>query len=60
MKKYIISRFLQIIIVLFGLSLLIFCIARVVPGDPTRIALGALATEEQIQELKEEMHLLLV
>jgi len=57
MKKYIISRFLQIIIVLFGLSLLIFCIARVVPGDPTRIALGALATEEQIQELKEEMHL---
>jgi len=27
------------------------------PGDPARVALGSLATKEQVQELREEMHL---
>lgn len=57
MSKYISLRILQAIVVLFGLSILIFFIARVIPGDPTRLILGPLATNEQIQELTEEMHL---
>jgi len=57
MGKYIVLRLLQTFFVLFGLSILIFFIARVVPGDPARVALGSLATEEQVQELREEMHL---
>jgi peptide/nickel transport system permease protein len=57
MGKYIVLRLLQSVIVLFGLSLLIFFIARVMPGDPARVALGALAPEEQVQKLREEMHL---
>ena len=57
MAKYIISRLLQSLFVLFGLSLLIFFIARVMPGDPARVALGSLATHEQVQNLREEMHL---
>jgi len=54
---YIVKRLLQSILVLLGLSLLIFFIARVVPGDPARAALGNLATEEQVERLRAEMHL---
>ena len=57
MGKYIVLRLLQSLFVLFGLSLLIFFIARVMPGDPARVALGSLATHEQVQDLREEMHL---
>ena len=57
MGKYIALRLLQSLFVLFGLSLLIFFIARVMPGDPARVALGSLATHEQVQNLREEMHL---
>ena len=36
------------LIVLIGVSMLIFAIARVIPGDPARIALGPNATAEQV------------
>ena len=45
------------LIVLVGVSLLIFVIARVIPGDPARIALGPNATDEQIAKLRGELHL---
>ncbi len=45
------------IFVLLGLSILIFCISRVMPGDPARLALGPRAPEETVQALREEMHL---
>jgi peptide/nickel transport system permease protein len=57
MARYIFLRLLHSIFVLFGLSLLIFFIARVMPGDPARVALGSLATDEQVQKLTEQMHL---
>jgi peptide/nickel transport system permease protein len=57
MLKYIGMRLVHSIFVLFGLSLLIFFIARIMPGDPARVALGPLATEEQVQKLREEIHL---
>ena len=57
MVKYIFLRIFHSLFVLFGLSLLIFFIARVMPGDAARVALGPLATEEQVQKLREEMHL---
>jgi len=37
--------------------MLIFAIARIIPGDPARIALGPNATAEQISKLRTEMHL---
>ena len=37
--------------------MLIFLIARVIPGDPARIALGPNATAEQVANLRAEMHL---
>ena len=42
---------------LLGLSLLIFVIARVIPGDPARIALGPLASRAQIAALRAQMYL---
>ena len=44
--KYVLKRLLQSIIVLLGLSVLIFCIARVIPGDTATMALGSTASEE--------------
>jgi len=57
MAKYIGLRLLQSVFVLFGLSILIFFIARVVPGDPARQALGLLASQEQVERVREQMHL---
>lgn len=41
--------------VLLGLSVVIFTVGRIVPGDPARMALGPLATNEQVAQLREEM-----
>lgn len=45
------------IVVLIGVSMLIFAIARIIPGDPARIALGPNAKAEQIAKLRAHMHL---
>lgn len=50
-------RIFQSIFVLLGLSILIFLIARVLPGDPARTALGARAPQWVVDRLREDMHL---
>ncbi len=50
-------RLLTSLIVLIGVSMLIFAIARVIPGNPARIALGPNATAEQIEKLSAALHL---
>lgn len=45
------------VFVLFGLSILIFIIARVLPGDPARMALGPRAPQWAVDNLREELHL---
>ncbi len=45
------------LIVLVGVSILIFAIARIIPGDPARIALGPNATPEQVENLRQALHL---
>jgi peptide/nickel transport system permease protein len=57
MAKTIINRFLWSIFVLFGLSIMIFAILRIVPGDPARIALGPQASQETVETYRERMHL---
>jgi peptide/nickel transport system permease protein len=51
------KRVLGFIGVLFVLSLMIFILARVVPGDPARIALGPSATQEQVDAMRLSMGL---
>jgi len=52
---FLIRRLLHSILVLFGLSILIFIIARMLPGDPARLALGPFASQEQVEHLRHEM-----
>ena len=55
--KVIGKRFLHSVLVLFGLSILVFVIARVIPGDPARMALGPRAPESVVQKFRENLHL---
>ena len=55
--KVIGKRFLHSVLVLFGLSILVFVIARVIPGDPARMALGPRAPESVVQKFREDLHL---
>lgn len=50
-------RIYQSVFVLLGLSVLIFGIARILPGDPARTALGARAPEWVVERLRQDMHL---
>src|SRR5437879_8120408 len=56
-RTYLLRRTLHIIPVLFGLSILIFVVSRVIPGDPVRLALGLEATGEQVEQLRRQMGL---
>jgi peptide/nickel transport system permease protein len=54
---FIVRKLLTYILVLAGLSILVFFIARVIPGDPARQALGPRVPEETVQALRLEMSL---
>jgi len=56
-RDYLLRRAASTIPMLFGLSILIFTLARVIPGRPARLALGARATDEAVQRLREQMGL---
>lgn len=56
-RDYLLKRLLMMIPVLLGLSILIFLLSRVMPGDPVRLALGPDARPEQIEQLRREMGL---
>ena len=55
--SFIFRRLLQAVFVLFGLSIVIFGIARVMPGDPVRLAVGARAPQWVVDNIREQMHL---
>jgi peptide/nickel transport system permease protein len=55
--RALIRRLVASCVVLVGVSMLMFAIARVIPGDPARIALGPNATEAQVQALRHERRL---
>ena len=52
---FLIRRFLYSILVLIGLSILIFVIARILPGGPARLALGPFASQEMVDKLRHDM-----
>jgi len=54
---FIARRIFQSIFVLLGLSVLIFVISRVMPGDPARVAMGSRAPQWVVDNLREQMHL---
>jgi peptide/nickel transport system permease protein len=57
MARYAIKRILAMIPVLIGISFVIFTLLYFTPGDPARMLLGDLATEDEVEALREEMGL---
>lgn len=56
-RDYLLRRALSTIPMFVGLSVLIFTLARVIPGKPARLALGARATDEAVRQLRQQMGL---
>ncbi len=57
MARYIAKRVLMLIPVMLGISLVVLILIDITPGDPARMVLGAQATQEQVDELREELGL---
>lgn len=55
MVKYIAKRLLILIPVMAGITLLIFFIISLTPGDPGSLILGPLATEAEIQTVNDQL-----
>ncbi len=54
MLAYTLRRIILLIPVLLGLSVLVFAIGRLLPGDPVLLAAGPNASSEQVQALRVE------
>ena len=54
---HIVRTLLLSLITLFGVSVLIFLMLRVLPGDPARVLAGLNASEEQVSRLREQLGL---
>ncbi len=57
MAGYILKRLLYLIPTVLGVTVLIFSLARMVPADPARLALGVGAMEDQVIQYRHEMGL---
>src|SRR5215216_3289955 len=57
MGNYIARRLVQMIPVVFGITLLLFFMLRLIPGDPASVMLGERATDEAVQRLNHELGL---
>ena len=54
---FIVRRLFFSIFVFLGLSIVIFLVSRILPGNPVRLMLGPYATSEQVFELEEKLGL---
>lgn len=52
MTRYIVRRLAMLIPILLGVSILVFFVMRMIPGDPARQALGPEATGDQVAALR--------
>ena len=57
MHKYIFKRILMMIPVVIGVSLLVFMVLKMTPGDPARVVAGAEADEATVAQIREELGL---
>ncbi len=57
MYKYVLKRLLWMIIIMLGVTFVIFTITYFIPGDPARTMLGSTATDAEVAELRARMGL---
>lgn len=54
---YLLNRLLQLVLILFGVSLIVFMMLRLVPGDSARLLLGEFASPQELASLRSKMGL---
>jgi peptide/nickel transport system permease protein len=54
---YISRRLLHLVLILLGVSVLVFLMLRMIPGDPARLLLGEFANNEELARLRGELGL---
>jgi peptide/nickel transport system permease protein len=57
MVTYVIKRLVQFIPVLFGISILVFLLLHIIPGDPAITLLGQEATPDEVERLRDVLGL---
>ncbi|MBS3918803.1 MAG: ABC transporter permease [Deltaproteobacteria bacterium] len=57
MLQYVIKRLLSTIPVLLGISLLLFFMLRMLPGDPAQVLAGQMASQEDIKNIRQQLGL---
>jgi peptide/nickel transport system permease protein len=57
MGTYIARRLVQMIPVVFGITLILFFMLRLIPGDPASVMLGERATDEAVARINHELGL---
>ncbi|MGD2126061.1 MAG: ABC transporter permease [Desulfobacteraceae bacterium] len=57
MLNYVIKRLISTIPVLIGISLLLFFMLRMLPGDPAQVLAGQMATPEEIETIRTQLGL---
>ena len=57
MSRFILHRLLSLIPTVLGISLLVFLMVQLVPGDPAEMMLGERASEQAIQDLRQQLGL---
>ena len=57
MLQYVVKRLLSTIPVLLGISLLLFFMLRMLPGDPAQVLAGQMATPEEIENIRHQLGL---
>lgn len=57
MLQYAIRRILQLIPVLFGVSIVVFAIIHLIPGDPAQVILGQQADPQTVADLRHNLGL---
>jgi len=57
LHAYVARRLLLALPVLFGVSILVFGVLHLAPGDPAAIMLGAQATREDVERLRRDLGL---
>lgn len=57
MGQYVTRRLLQFIPVIFLVSLIVFSMVRLIPGDPAAVMLGPTAKPEQVEQMRTRMGL---
>jgi peptide/nickel transport system permease protein len=57
MGRYIAGRLLALVPILIGISMLVFLMMALIPGDPAQAILGPYATDENLAELRRDLAL---